>query len=349
MKSAGVGAGLVAGVVVLIWLGTGFFIVQEGQQAVITHFGRYSATVDAGFNWRLPYPIQAPRDRDRHAAALGGRRAQHRGPGHRTARFVDADRGREHRRDPVRRAVPPERRARLPVRERRQTTRWCRPPSRRCARWWARCAWTRRSTRSATRSPRACATRCSPSSTATRSASKSSASTCRGACRPPEQVQAAFDDVLKAGQERERAKNEGQAYANDVIPARRARRRACARKPRATSRAWSPRPRAMRSASSRCWPNTSGRPGHARPPLPGNHAADLQQRDQGDGRVAPGLQPAVPAARQAHAAGGAGARRPPPACRRAGRCRLPPRPPSTPAPRQPRASRESREPRENRR
>jgi membrane protease subunit HflK len=36
--------------------------------------------------------------------------------------------------------------------------------------------------------------------------------------RPPEQVQAAFDDVLKAGQERERAKNEAQAYANDVIP-----------------------------------------------------------------------------------------------------------------------------------
>jgi membrane protease subunit HflK len=36
--------------------------------------------------------------------------------------------------------------------------------------------------------------------------------------RPPEQVQAAFDDVLKAGQERERAKNEAQAYANDVVP-----------------------------------------------------------------------------------------------------------------------------------
>ena len=31
-------------------------------------------------------------------------------------------------------------------------------------------------------------------------------------------MQAAFDDVLKAGQERERAKNEAEAYANDVIP-----------------------------------------------------------------------------------------------------------------------------------
>ena len=59
MRSAGIGAGLIAGVVALIWLGSGFFIVQEGQQAVVTSFGKYSHTVDAGFQWRLPYPFQA--------------------------------------------------------------------------------------------------------------------------------------------------------------------------------------------------------------------------------------------------------------------------------------------------
>ena len=36
--------------------------------------------------------------------------------------------------------------------------------------------------------------------------------------QPPEQVQAAFDDAVKAGQDKERQRNEGQAYANDVIP-----------------------------------------------------------------------------------------------------------------------------------
>jgi membrane protease subunit HflK len=36
--------------------------------------------------------------------------------------------------------------------------------------------------------------------------------------QPPEQVQAAFDDAVKASQDRERQKNEGQAYANDVVP-----------------------------------------------------------------------------------------------------------------------------------
>lgn len=36
--------------------------------------------------------------------------------------------------------------------------------------------------------------------------------------QPPEQVQAAFDDAVRAGQDRERQKSEGEAYANDVIP-----------------------------------------------------------------------------------------------------------------------------------
>jgi modulator of FtsH protease HflK len=59
MKSAGIGVGLIGAIAVLIWLGTGVFIVQEGQQAVITRFGKLSGTVEAGFNWRLPYPIEA--------------------------------------------------------------------------------------------------------------------------------------------------------------------------------------------------------------------------------------------------------------------------------------------------
>jgi len=36
--------------------------------------------------------------------------------------------------------------------------------------------------------------------------------------QPPEQVQAAFDDAVKANQDRERQINEGEAYRNDVVP-----------------------------------------------------------------------------------------------------------------------------------
>ncbi|MDE2369590.1 MAG: FtsH protease activity modulator HflK [Burkholderiales bacterium] len=59
LRSAGIGFALIAVVALLIWLGSGFFIVQEGNRAVITTFGKYSGTIDAGFQWRLPYPIQS--------------------------------------------------------------------------------------------------------------------------------------------------------------------------------------------------------------------------------------------------------------------------------------------------
>jgi membrane protease subunit HflK len=59
MKSAGIGVSLIALVVVLVWAGSGFFIVQEGQQAVVSTFGKYSYTSDAGFQWRFPYPFQS--------------------------------------------------------------------------------------------------------------------------------------------------------------------------------------------------------------------------------------------------------------------------------------------------
>jgi len=36
--------------------------------------------------------------------------------------------------------------------------------------------------------------------------------------QPPEQVQMAFDDAVRAKQDLERQKNEGQAYYNDVVP-----------------------------------------------------------------------------------------------------------------------------------
>ena len=60
MKGSGIGIGV--GVVMLVlavgWLLSGFFVVQEGSQGVITSFGKYSETVGAGMQWRLPYPFQ---------------------------------------------------------------------------------------------------------------------------------------------------------------------------------------------------------------------------------------------------------------------------------------------------
>ncbi len=58
-KGAGIGVGLVVIVAALIWLASGFYIVPEGQQAVILTFGKGVGTsTRSGFQWRLPYPIQ---------------------------------------------------------------------------------------------------------------------------------------------------------------------------------------------------------------------------------------------------------------------------------------------------
>ncbi|HEY1043682.1 MAG TPA: FtsH protease activity modulator HflK [Telluria sp.] len=59
MKGAGAIAGIVVLIGLLIWLASGSFIVQEGQKAVVTTFGRLSHTTGSGFNWRWPYPIQS--------------------------------------------------------------------------------------------------------------------------------------------------------------------------------------------------------------------------------------------------------------------------------------------------
>jgi membrane protease subunit HflK len=40
----------------------------------------------------------------------------------------------------------------------------------------------------------------------------------QGGVRPPEQVKEAFDDVLKADQDRKRVRNQAEAYANQVVP-----------------------------------------------------------------------------------------------------------------------------------
>ncbi|MEI7446319.1 MAG: FtsH protease activity modulator HflK, partial [Burkholderiales bacterium] len=59
MRGASAGVGLIAGIAFLLWLGSGFYIIQEGQAAAILRFGEFQRMVEsAGFKWRLPYPIE---------------------------------------------------------------------------------------------------------------------------------------------------------------------------------------------------------------------------------------------------------------------------------------------------
>ncbi len=49
---------LVVGVVLVLWVLTGFYIVTEGNRGVVTRFGRYTETTMPGLRWHMPYPVE---------------------------------------------------------------------------------------------------------------------------------------------------------------------------------------------------------------------------------------------------------------------------------------------------
>ena len=217
MKSAGIGAGLIAAVAVLIWLGTGFFIVQEGQQAVITRFGELKGTRDAGFNWRMPYPIER----------------------HETVALTQL-RSVEIGRSSAAGAVGLKESSMLTQDENIVDIKFTIQYRLKSA---ADYLFQNRNPDDAVKKAAESAIReVVGKSTMDTVLNKDRESIQRDVVKsvqaqldryktgilvqtvniqnvqPPEPVQAAFDDALKAGQDRDRLKNEGQAYANEVVP-----------------------------------------------------------------------------------------------------------------------------------
>lgn len=56
-RAARVGVGIVIGVLVAVYAGSGLFVVQDGQTGVVLQFGKLSGTVGQGVHWRAPYPF----------------------------------------------------------------------------------------------------------------------------------------------------------------------------------------------------------------------------------------------------------------------------------------------------
>lgn len=57
-RAARIGVGIVIGVLVAIYIGSGVFVVQDGQAGVVLQFGKYRSTVEPGVHVRLPYPFE---------------------------------------------------------------------------------------------------------------------------------------------------------------------------------------------------------------------------------------------------------------------------------------------------
>ncbi|MBT4106131.1 MAG: FtsH protease activity modulator HflK [Proteobacteria bacterium] len=46
-------------IVLGLWFATGFYVVEQGQQAVEMRFGAYKTIKEAGLRWHMPYPIES--------------------------------------------------------------------------------------------------------------------------------------------------------------------------------------------------------------------------------------------------------------------------------------------------
>jgi membrane protease subunit HflK len=217
MRGAGITASVVIFIVALIWLASGAFIVQEGQAGVVTTFGRYDRTTGPGFNWRWPYPFQSHEtvNVSQVRTAEIGYRANVRNKQPREALMLTDDENiidiqfavQYTLKDPVAWVFN--------NRDQDETVRQV-----------------------AETAIREVVGKNKMDFVLYEGREKVALDVHQGMQRmvdnyklgaqitnvtmqgvqPPEEVQGAFDDAVKAGQDRARARNEGEAYANDVIP-----------------------------------------------------------------------------------------------------------------------------------
>ncbi|MCG5500164.1 FtsH protease activity modulator HflK [Ectothiorhodospira lacustris] len=57
-KHASAGISLAAILALVIWLASGFYIVSEGERGVVLRFGAFQSVATPGPNWHLPYPVE---------------------------------------------------------------------------------------------------------------------------------------------------------------------------------------------------------------------------------------------------------------------------------------------------
>lgn len=218
MKQLGGGAGLIAFIVLGVWLASGFYIVQEGRRGVELTFGKYRGVTTApGPRWHWPYPIESVEVVDvaqNRTVTIGYRGLKQKQP--QESLMLTDDENIVDVQFSVQYTVKSAedflfKNKTLPDDSVRQA---------------AETAIRQEVGKSKMdfvfqtgRDELASSTRALMQQILDRYESGIKIDRVNmQSIQPPEQVQAAFDDAVKAGQDLERQKNEGQAYANDVIP-----------------------------------------------------------------------------------------------------------------------------------
>jgi membrane protease subunit HflK len=81
-KFAAGGLGILAVGAILLWLASGFYVVDDRERGIVQRFGKYHETTNPGLNWRLPWPIDTVtkvRLTDVRNVEIGGKSGQRAG------------------------------------------------------------------------------------------------------------------------------------------------------------------------------------------------------------------------------------------------------------------------------
>ncbi len=214
---AKIGFGVIVAVVAFFWMISGFFIVQEGQTGVVTTFGKYSYQTSPGFNWRWPTPIQAHEIVNVlqvRTVEIGYRNnVKNKQPKEALMltddeNIIDIQFAVQYKLKDAAKWLYSNRDQEEMIRQVAETA--IREIVGRSKMDFVLYEGREKVGLDVNLLMQQVLDRYESGAQITNVTMQ--------AVQPPEQVQAAFDDAVKAGQDKERQKNEGQAYANDVIP-----------------------------------------------------------------------------------------------------------------------------------
>ncbi|MGE5791270.1 MAG: FtsH protease activity modulator HflK [Bacteroidota bacterium] len=216
-RQLGGGAGLLVFLVLVVWLASGFYIVDASQRGVVLTFGRYTQTTEPGLRWRWPYPIQSQEtvNISQVRTIEVGYRNNVKSKVLREALMLTDDENIVDIQFAVQFTIKDPEDYIFNVRRPDETVMQVAESSFREIVGRSRMDFVLYEGREeiAARAEKLMQDILDRYQTGV----LISKVTMQNA-QPPEQVQSAFDDAVKAKQDQERAKNEGQAYYNDVVP-----------------------------------------------------------------------------------------------------------------------------------
>lgn len=213
----GGGALVLIGLALLIWLASGFYIVVEGQRGVVLTFGKFSEETGSGLRWRAPWPVQTHEivNLSQVRTLEVGYRNTIRTKALKESLMLTDDENIVDLQFAVQYLVSDAREYLFNVKRPDETAMQAAEAAMREVIGKSRMDGILYESREEIQGKtqkliQTILDRYKTGISVSRITIQSA--------QPPEQVQAAFDDAVKAGQDLERQKNEGQAYANDVIP-----------------------------------------------------------------------------------------------------------------------------------